>query len=300
MHNHHQHHNASDTGIGPFSDLWNPEVMLITLLLVILYFLVTGPLRSRFADAEPSTGKQKTIFVLAMVVLYAAAGSPINYLGHHYLFSMHMLQMALLFIALPPMIMLGIPGWLWAVIFRNRRVRAVLRFCTRPVVAALLFNSLLSFYHFPAILDYAAQNHNWMNAIHAVIFLAAFCMWWPIVSPLPVQEKPLEGLRKMAYLFLNGVLITPSCALIIFASEPLYQSYMNAPLLFPGHTAFEDQRLGGIIMKLVQEGVYSSVLAYIFFRWYKQEKQYDLPMDQQTPGPQLGDLAASGTDKGNA
>jgi putative membrane protein len=287
QHNHH-HHSPMDNGLGSFFDLWNPEILLLTLLLVIFYFVVTGSLRSRFPNATPVTGKQKALFLMAMVVLYAAAGSPINYFGHHSLFSAHMLQMALLFYVLPPLLMLGVPSWLWAVIFRNKRISAVMRVCAQPLVAALVFNTLLSFYHVPFILDFAAQDHDWMNAIHAFLFLTAFCMWWPIVNPLPVQEEQLAGLRKIAYLFANGVLITPSCALIIFANEPLYQAYLNAPQLIAGHDAFADQRLGGIIMKLVQEFVFSSILAYLFYHWYKTEKQNDLPMDQQPDQRDVG------------
>jgi putative membrane protein len=291
QHNHHhQHHSPLDTGLGSFFDLWNPEILLLTLFLTLLYFVVTGSFHSRFSGASPATGKQKTLFVLAMVVLYAAAGSPINYFGHHYLFSAHMLQMALLFFVLPPLLMIGIPDWLWAFLFRNKRIFALLRVFTQPLVAALLFNTLLSFYHVPFILDFAAQDHDWMNAIHAVLFVAAFFMWWPIVNPLPVQEEQLAGLRKIAYLFANGVLITPACALIIFASEPLYQNFMNAPQLIPGHDAFNDQRLGGILMKLIQEIVYGSILSHIFYQWYKKEKQNDLPMDQQPDQPGAGRL----------
>jgi putative membrane protein len=298
-HNHHQHQSPVDSGPGSFSDLWNPEIMLLVLLLAILYFLVTGPLRYRFSDATPATGKQKALFVLAMVVLYAAAGSPINYFGHHFLFSAHMLQMALLFIALPPLLMVGVPSWLWAVIFRNKLLLALMRVFAQPLVAALVFNTLLSFYHVPFILDFAARDHDWMNAIHALLFLAAFCMWWPIVNPLPGQEQQLAGLRKIGYLFANSILITPACALIIFANEPLYQNFMNAPRVFPGLDAFADQRLGGIIMKLIQEVVYGSVLSHIFYKWYKNEKENDLPMDRQPGQTDLGLLEPALADNKN-
>ena len=158
MHHHHQHGNPIEAGIGSFSDMWSPGVILFTILLLILYFALTGPMRHRFADSSPVPGKQKALFVLAMLVFYAGAGSPINYTGHHYLFSMHMLQMSLLFFVLPPLLMVGIPGWLWTVIFRKERVRAVLRVLTKPLVAAVVFNSLLSFYHVPFILDFATSR----------------------------------------------------------------------------------------------------------------------------------------------
>ncbi|USG64923.1 cytochrome c oxidase assembly protein [Brevibacillus ruminantium] len=281
MHDHHQLGNPVDGGIGSFSDMWSPSVILITILFLILYFALTGPLRHRFSDSSPANGKQKTSFILSMLVFYAGAGSPINFVGHHYLFSMHMLQMALLFFVLPPLLMVSIPGWLWAVIFRNQKVNAVLRFFTKPIVAAVVFNAFLSFYHVPFILDFASLNHNAMNAFHVFLFFTAFCMWWPIIAPLPHGEAQLVGLKKMAYLFANGILITPACALIIFAGEPVYNHYINAPQIFNDYTPFMDQRLGGILMKLVQEVTYGFVLAHIFKKWRQEEKQNDLPMDQQ-------------------
>ena len=33
----------------------------------------------------------------------------------------------------------------------------------------------------------------------------------------------------------------------------------------------EDQQLGGIVMKLVQEVMYGAILAYVFYNWYKKE-----------------------------
>ncbi|QQE73920.1 cytochrome c oxidase assembly protein [Brevibacillus composti] len=282
MHHHHQHGNPIEAGIGSFSDMWSPGVILFTILLLILYFALTGPMRHRFADSSPVPGKQKALFVLAMLVFYAGAGSPINYTGHHYLFSMHMLQMSLLFFVLPPLLMVGIPGWLWTVIFRKERVRAVLRVLTKPLVAAVVFNSLLSFYHVPFILDFASLNHDAMNAFHGFLFLTAFCMWWPIIHPLPEEKIQLAGLKKMAYLFANGILITPACALIIFAGHSVYEHYSNAPQLFANYTPFMDQRLGGILMKLIQEMTYGFVLYHIFTKWRQEEKMNDLPMERQS------------------
>jgi len=40
-------------------------------------------------------------------------------------------------------------------------------------------------------------------------------------------------------------------------------------------SAKEDQQLGGIVMKFIQEGIFASMLAYVFFQWYRKEKQED-------------------------
>jgi putative membrane protein len=283
MENHLQHHLHGISEGTSFFELWSPGIMLITLVLAVLYFAVTGPLHKRFANASPATLKQKGLFILALVLFYAATGSPIDYYGHHYLFSVHMFQQSILYFALPPLILLAMPEWLLAGIFRPKPLHIALRVATQPIVAALGFNTLFSFYHMPFIFDTAAGNHTLMNVYHLILVCAAFAMWWPIVSPLSDDTHQLAGLKKIAYIFANGVLITPACALIIFASEPLYQHYITAPQLFSGYSAFSDQRLGGIIMKLMQELVYGCVLAYVFFRWYKRERRNDLPMEQQHP-----------------
>jgi len=295
----HQHDLLSGIGTASFSDLWSPDVMLFTLLVACLYFLVTGPLHKRFANATAATTKQKLLFIFALVLFYTAQGSPISYYGHHYLFSLHMLQQSILYFALPPIVLLAMPEWLLERIFRPKALKAILRAVTHPLVAALMFNTLFSFYHIPFIFDAAALNHQWMTVYHIILVLAAFAMWWPIVSPLSDNTKQLAGLKKLTYIFANGVLITPACALIIFAENPLYATYISAPQIFPSLDTFSDQRLGGIIMKLVQELVYGCVLAYVFYHWYKQEKQEDLPMDLQPSGANLL-LKTPATDEGRA
>ncbi|MCG5252817.1 cytochrome c oxidase assembly protein [Brevibacillus agri] len=291
----HQHELSAMNATPSFSDLWSPDVMLFTLLIATVYFLVTGPMHKRFENATMATTRQKLLFVFALLLFYAAQGSPISYYGHHYLFSLHMLQQSILYFALPPIVLLAMPEWLLEKIFQPRPLNAMLRAFTHPLVAALLFNTLFSFYHIPFIFDAAALHHQWMTVYHVILILAAFAMWWPIVSPLSDSKRQLAGLKKLAYIFVNGVLITPACALIIFASDPLYATYISAPQLFPSLSTFSDQRLGGIIMKLVQELVYGSVLAYVFYHWYKQEKQDDLPMDEQ-PGALL--MKTPATDEG--
>lgn len=124
-------------------------------------------------------------------------------------------------------------------------------------------------------------------------------MWWPILNPLPVAGD-LPELRKMGYVAMNAILLTPACALVIFANEPLYLTYTDPQVWavalgycipkgadfilenFSGPQAFyilpplEDQQLGGVIMKVVQEIIDIIILAYIFFKWYAKEKKDDL------------------------
>ena len=118
-------------------------------------------------------------------------------------------------------------------------------------------------------------------------------MWWPIITDIKKYDI-LSGPLKIGYIFANGVLITPACALIIFASEPLYTTYsdpsawlnmlalcvptstlsslnISGPELFSSMSLLHDQQLGGVLMKVIQEIVYGFILAKIFYRWYQLE-----------------------------
>ncbi|UOQ94008.1 cytochrome c oxidase assembly protein [Halobacillus shinanisalinarum] len=60
----------------------------------------------------------------------------------------------------------------------------------------------------------------------------------------------------------------------------IYPSISEAPQLFPWFTDLQDQRLGGIIMKVVQEFSYGTVIAYVFFKWARLERAKDAQVDE--------------------
>jgi putative membrane protein len=48
---------------------------------------------------------------------------------------------------------------------------------------------------------------------------------------------------------------------------------LSGPELFINMPPIEDQQLGGVIMKIIQEIIYGVLLAMIFFQWYKSEQE---------------------------
>ena len=293
-----------------FEEKWSPLFLAFMLLLTAVYFLITGPMSGRFKASEPVSAGRKTLFVSGMFMLYLAQGGPVNLLGHT-MFSFHMVSMALSYLVATPLLILGIPVWLWRA-FDEINPFKKLGFLARPVVAAVLFNGLFSLYHFPAVHDFVMLNF-WVHRLYYVIlFISSVLMWWAIIQPIPEQDKT-TGLMKMAYIFLNMVLLTPACALIIFASNPMYATYSDpntwakamgycvsdpSRLLsqFGGPEYFGylepgmDQRVGGIIMKFFQEIIFASMLAYVFFHWYKRENQEDDPLPSEMPSGNLNQV----------
>ncbi|MFD0617422.1 cytochrome c oxidase assembly factor CtaG [Paenibacillus sp. GCM10027629] len=278
-----------------FSDLWSPWFLMLMIVITSAYFVVIGPLRTRFAEEGTTRLGQKICFVTGMVLFYLAQGGPISFLSH-LMFTFHMLAMALSYIIVPPLIILGIPTWLWRSVFRYRPLHK-LKFLMHPIFTAVLFNALFSLYHVPAVHDYVMLHFVVHRIYYVVLLITSMMMWWPILSPIPGGK--LQDVSKMAYIFVNSVLITPACALIIFAGEPMYATYNDPNVwaqamgycfsgdpkvlldLFDGPTFFnildpmQDQQVGGIMMKFIQELVNGSALAYIFYHWVRRESRDD-------------------------
>ncbi|WP_409343215.1 cytochrome c oxidase assembly protein [Paenibacillus sp. MBLB4367] len=282
MHNHLEMHGASPS----FSDLWSPGVLLITLLVGYVYFYFTGPGRHRFAGSEPVAIGKKLLFVTALALFYIAQGTPLSYYGHAHLFSAHMLQQSILYLVMPPLVYMSIPGWMLNPLLDRKWMRKWVYPFTQPLFSVLLFNLLFSMYHIPLIFNAVAQHPVYHLGYHFILIAAAFHMWFPVFNNA-TSWKRMSDLQTLAYIFANGVLLTPACALIIFAKDLLYEPYIGAPLIIEALPPLDDQQLGGTIMKIIQEIVYGFALAYIFFRWFRMERSKDEPIEPNSQDTML-------------
>ncbi len=280
-----------------FRSLWSPYFSIFLLSMTVIYYLITVKYRHFFKGSKPPSKKQIASFVGFVMILYIIKGSPIDLMSHMML-TMHMLQMAFLLLIMPILFIHSIPDWLWRAMLNIRVIKHLFHHLTKPVVALLLFNVGFSVYHVPFILDFSKTTSFYHAAIHTLLFCLALFMFWPVMNPLHEYDK-MSGILKTGYMFANGVLMLPACALIIFANDPMYQTYsdpeawLNALALcatpaslsglgssspelislFNPLGVLQDQQLGGIIMKVVQEIVYGAIIAKIFFDWYRKDQE---------------------------
>lgn len=291
-----------------FEALWSPYFLLSIIVLTAVYFLLTIKYRNLFTSSEPLTKKQAFLFVLSMVLLYAIKGSPIDLMAH-LMFYVHMIQMAALVLVVPPLFILGVPAWMWRKILSLKGIGSLFTLFTKPLLALIAFNGLFSFYHVPMIFDHIMPNF-WFHAGYSILlFVVAVFMWWPLINQLPEQET-LSGIKKVGYIFADGILLTPACALIIFADTPIYAAYtdphlwgqmmslcvgsstfdslnLSGPQLFSSMSVLHDQQLGGVLMKIIQEIIYGVVLGHVFFEWYDKDKAETERELKQTLNPTL-------------
>lgn len=248
--------------------LGHPSIVFGIGALLVGYVLAARREAQRRGGHRVST-LQVSLFGMALLVIYLSLAGALHDLSERYLFTAHMVQHLLLTMIVPPLLLLGTPGWMLIPLIRPRPVFAIARWITQPLVAFILFNVAFAVSHVPALYDLTLASHTAHIAAHLVFMATAVLMWWPILSPmaeLPRIAYPLQIL----YIFFQTIPSSGVGAMVTLAERPLYRVYAEAPRVW-GIDALADQQFGGALM-WVGGGVYFLVLAtVVFFVWAHRE-----------------------------
>ncbi|HTG47559.1 MAG TPA: cytochrome c oxidase assembly protein [Actinomycetota bacterium] len=248
---------------------WHVDVWVILGSVLAAYLIASR--RHGERTGEPVNRHARRLFLGGMAVLWVGADWPIHDWAERYLYSMHMVQHLLFTLIAAPLLVAGIPAWLWRDLLRNATVRRVWRFVTRPLMGLIIFNSVLLFTHWPAVVTFSVHSEPGHFALHCVLVLAAIIMWWPVVSPLP-EMPPISPPGQMLYLFFQSLAPTIPASFLTFGRVPLYPVYATFPRIW-GISALTDQMIAGLTMKLGGTVILWTVIATIFFRWGRRERE---------------------------
>src|SRR5262245_10502748 len=260
------------TGSEPFR--WtpgsiHPEVLLGVALLGLAYAMAWARGGGR------AEGGRIACFYGGLVALLLTLNGPLHDLGDTYLFSAHMVQHLLLTLVIPPLLLLGTPGWmadrLLAPLFRHAMPRRIALTLARPVPALATYTAALVFWHLPVAYDLALRVHAWHIVQHLTLMGAATIAWWPVLSPSALAPRLHYG-AQLLYVFAFGMPMTVVAAMIAGAEDLLYAAYASAPRTF-ALTPFADQRLGGVIMWVPAGVIPLLAFTAIFFRWAAAEAE---------------------------
>src|SRR5699024_12668559 len=94
----------------------------------------------------------------------------------------------------------------------------------KPLVSLILFNGVFSVYHLPVVMDGLKMSAVAHNGVIIILFVLALVMFYPIFNKVEPKENHMGGLFKMLYSVGIGILLTPALALIIFASDPMFNT----------------------------------------------------------------------------
>jgi putative membrane protein len=241
---------------------WNrwdlhPSVVIGLVLLGGLYVFLGGLKAPRRHVAS---------FAAALLVLSLALNGPLHNLSDVYLFSAHMAQHLLLTLLFPPLLLYGTPAWVVRPILAPRWVTALARVVKRPVVAAAVFTAPIVLWHVPVFYEAALRHHNLHILQHLVFLTTAVIMWWPVLSPVPELPRiPYPG--QMLYLFLLGLPMSITGALITLSDSVLYPFYAEAPRVWKDVDVLRDQQIGGLLMWVVGGLALWGAMTVVWFRW---------------------------------
>jgi len=247
-----------------------PDVILLCILLGGVYYYVVTQLRPRVSDAGPVKRSQVFYYSLGVLTIYAAAGSPLHNLADQYLASAHMLQHVLLMLVAAPLLLAGIPAWVWQALLRVRGVLPVARVLTHWLMALAVFNAVMLLVHLPSAVELQLQEWWFHLFAHTSLLLAGLVMWWPVLSTVPELPRLAYPLQ-MGYLFLQSLVPAVMASFITFSDRVVYQAYAEAPRIW-GISPLADQQIAGGIMKLLGTIILWSFITVAFFKWYEREE----------------------------
>jgi putative membrane protein len=237
-----------------------PTVLLLCVLALVTYGVV---FRLRWE-------RRSALFLLAVAIFFLALTSPIGVLARGYLFSAHMLQHLLLMLAVPPLLLLGLP-----------RPTGKGSPSTRPaayVTPWFLGVGAMWIWHEPTLCNAAATSAPVQAFQTASLLAMGLAFWRPILSPR-AQDR-LNPLSGILYLFaacvactILGVIVTLSPVAVCAAYSHPTDTLGVMPLLRDswGLSHKVDQQLGGLLMWVPTCLVYSAAILGTLARYYGEE-----------------------------
>lgn len=248
----------------------HPDAWLLLGSIAALYAVAVRR-RARRTGGPAASPRKLALFCAGMAALWLGADWPVHDLAEDYLYSAHMVQHMLFTLVAPPLLIAGTPEWLLRAALRPRSVLAAVRFLTRPLVALVIFNAVLLFTHWPAVVEASVRSEPLHFGLHVLVVASAFIMWWPVMSPLPeLAALPPPG--QMLYLFLQSLAPTIPASFLTFGERPLYPVYATFPRIW-GLAPLEDQLIAGLTMKIGGGLILWVVIGAVFFRWFAQEQR---------------------------
>jgi putative membrane protein len=229
-------------------------ILLLTLSSLSVYLLILV----KVGQFKKMMVKKIFCFILGLILINLCFGRALNFYSH-LLFSVHMLQMSLLFFFIPVLILTGLSDMMDHPRFHLfTKLRDSKKFHHAILV---LFAFMFSFYHYPAVFNTVMSHYAMHELLKAFLLVLSFLVWWPLTT-----EKAIKLKRNYIYKML--ILLMPACLFLIVANTGLYKIYSDPIILgetlrvcfspdfnvkqyfikFDFLSTIGDQRLGGTIM----------------------------------------------------
>ena len=215
-------------------------------------------------------------FVAGDLVMLLALISPLDVLADEYLFSAHMAQHMLLVLAVPPLLVAGIPRALAQSIVKVRPLGALERALRNPLVAWTAGIVTLCVWHAPRLYDATIASEDLHIFEHLTFLVSATIFWWPITTAL--EQSRIGTGSAFAYLGAAALATGLLGIWITFAPLGTYSAYLHPAESLGslqalreawGMSTAADQQLGGLLMWVTGGAAYLGAILMVLARWYR-------------------------------
>lgn len=194
------------------------------------------------------TRRQALSFLAAMVALVAATTWPLADLAARHLLVALVVQRLLLLLAVPPLLIGGLPRPLVAAATRPGPIDWLARTCSRAVPAVVVVTVVAVGTLTVPVVEAQASSAIARGGLDLVLLAGGVVLWLPALQPVPATQ-PMPAFGKAGYLVVQSILPSFLSIVWIFARHPLYPVYAH-----PGQvltlSPLTDQELSGFVAKL--------------------------------------------------
>ena len=238
-----------------FSTLWNGGILIYMGFILIIYFLL-------LPDKKVPIWRQ-VVFVLGMLAVFAALGSPINVIAR-IKYSTHIIQLVLLLLVAPPLLVIGSKNDIFRRASDIKVLDVILKILSNPIVGFIAFFGLFYVYHLPGVFNPARLDLYVNYFFMFALLFVGILLWIPIVSPKALSKK-----KKWIFVVLSIVAFIPYAVILLLQEQSLYLVYTDAELFLESlavcmpnvkdltpemaaallpYNPIDEQKLGGIFL----------------------------------------------------
>ena len=257
-----------------FAEAWNFEPAVI-FGCAALFFAYLWVVRFRMNRKTALFGSGVLLMLLTLI-------GPLDFLGDDYLFSAHMMEHILLYLAVPPLLLLGLPPAPVRSLLSIEIAAKAERFLRRPTIAWPVAVGTMWLWHLPVLYNAALNNEGIHAGEHLSLLVTGTIFFWPVFTPL--HQHRLSPVVGTVYLFtamsanmLLGILLT-------FSPLGYYPTYMrssgSAGIFRFIRTVWKldpqsDLNLGGMFMWIIGGLMYFASLMAVFSRLYRNPEDWE-------------------------
>jgi len=170
------------------------------------------------------------------------------------------------------------PKEILVLVARNRPIRALGSFVTKPLVALPLSIVVLYGWHLGPAFTTATREPLFHALQHQSFLLASLIFWWPAIEP---NRRPMPAqLWKIVYLLGGRMASILMGALFLASNRAFYSDLYAAGAKQHGLTALSDQQIGAGLMMLADVLIMMVVLIIFFTKAASQGAREDQQADE--------------------